>query len=193
VNTPTTSIVPTPASIAIRVQAIHQQMGLNYTDLLERLVFIHPPRDCDRKTLRTYRNILLSDESDLVLTIFWKESDFVTDDDVISGGAARIFPRGTPITCYALAVKLYPNDSTKIAAANSRVRAIAAAASAYGLIEKSKDTRKKFVSGTALLHEFMTTLGQENEELWSNALLRWWPDRLQPLVAPSCPGRGRSQ
>ena len=114
----------------------------------------------DRKSRQSFERILLQEEAQWILAIIWRESKYVSDSDLAVAGLSRLFPGGD-LTAFGLAVKL-AELTEDCAALNTRIRNIAIAAHAFGLVERSNISATKVsITGTALLHSVMTRLAQE--------------------------------
>lgn len=109
---------------------------------------------CDAKDARTHQKVLLRADSYLVLQIIWKESGFITDEELRAAGLARNFAPGM-LTCYKLGVELAPTKQ-EVAASNTRVATVVAAAEIYDLvIRDTVRTKHRPLVGTPLLHGIM--------------------------------------
>jgi hypothetical protein len=155
---------PFAQETALRVSATVIALGALYSELLESMIFPHPLASCDRKELIRHRKCLIDDEAQFVLLIFWKESHFVTDEVLKRVGLKREFPNGS-LNSWSLATNIVASP-TDLAKTNTRIRGIAMAAEAYGLVEreKSRATRKP-IQGTQRLHSFMNTLSENQSRL----------------------------
>src|SRR5262249_2266256 len=152
-----------PASLlTIRTQEIGRSFFENYTRLLGEIVFtLGTITGDDRKTIKSFRRTLESHEANTVLSILWRESPYITDDELAYDGHAKLFGEN-PLTCYCLAVHL-AGSKNEVAATNSRVRLIVAAGTAFGLVSKKHLASTKIqIFGTEFLHNFMVRLGFEN-------------------------------
>jgi hypothetical protein len=134
----------------------------NYTRLLNEIVFSQDTILEENRTLKkSLERVIKGDEANLVLTLLWRESSYVGDNDLSYDGFSKLF-LGNPLTTYHLAVYL-ASDKNEVAATNSRVRLIVSAGAAFGLVAKRQLTRTKvYIVGTELLHNFMVQLGFEN-------------------------------
>jgi hypothetical protein len=166
--------------VTIRMQEIHRSLSANYTHLLNEVVFNKDTiREKNRKIIRSFKRILENDEANSVLTILWRESSYVTEDELSHDGFAKLFLEN-PLTTYHLAVHL-ASGKNEVAATNSRVRLIVAAGAAFGLVTKKQLTRTKvYIFGTELLHDFMVRLGFENASSCAQIL---WQDP-QARISP---------
>ena len=177
-----------PASlVTIRMQEIYRALSANYTRLLNEIVF---SRDTileeNRKLKKSLERVIKDDEANLVLTILWRESPFVSEDELSYDGFSKIFV-DNPLTTYHLAVYL-ADGKNEVAATNSRVRLIVSAGAAFGLVTKRQMTRTKvYIVGTELLHNFMVRLGFENGKSCAQIL---WQDpeaRISPQLFMGVP------
>jgi len=179
---------PTPASqslspaslITIRMQEICRSLSANYTRLLNEVVFVSGvTTGDDRKTIRAFKRTLDGLEANTVLSILWRESPYITDNELSYDGHAKLFSE-TPLTCYCLAVHL-ASSKNEVAATNSRVRLIIAAGAAFNLINKIHLSPTKIhICGTKFLHEFMVRLGFENARSCAQIL---WQDEVRISAA----------
>jgi hypothetical protein len=179
-----------PASlVTIRRQELCRSFSANYTRLLNEFVFVSgATAGNDRKTIKSFKRALDSLEANKILSILWRESPYVTDDELSYDGHVKLFSE-TSLTCYCLAVHL-ASSKNEVAATNSRVRLIVAAGAAFGLISKSHLAPTKIhIIATEFLHEFMIRLGFENARSCAQIL---WQDeaRISPpsfLALPFTP------
>ena len=165
------------ALVTIRMQELHRSLATNYTRLLKDIVFASGAvLQNDRKLVKYFRKTLTGNEANIVLSILWKESTHVTENELAYDGHSKLFV-DRPLTSYHLAVYL-AGTKNDVAATNSRVRLIVAAGVAFGLIGKRQLTPTKiYIFGTELLHNFMVRLGLENANscarvLWQNPDVR---------------------
>jgi hypothetical protein len=154
---------PTSAEIvrALKVHALQHQMAGTYSRILREFVFARAGCLGDLKRSLSYKRTLDTSEAGSILTFLWKDSLFVSDDELSSAGLLRSFSPSR-LTVHSLAVSLAetPGD---VAATNSRVRLIVSAGAAFGLIDRSQVSRNKtLISGSELLHQFMIRLGIAN-------------------------------
>jgi hypothetical protein len=176
------------ALVTIRMQDIYRALLTNYTRLLEEAVFT---RDAEtfgenRKILKSFRKILESEEANLVLSILWRESPYVSEDELAYDGYSKLFFE-KPLTSYHLTVYL-ANSKNEVAATNSRVRLIIAAGAAFGLVDKRQLTcTKAYIFGTEFLHDFMVRLGFENAKSCVQILWQDLEGRITPQSFLSIP------
>jgi len=152
-------------TIALRAHAAHADMSSVWTRLLGTLIY---PRaevaHSDHKRFISYRTILEADDAHGVLQILWKESPYVSAEVLRAANLERTFPR-SDITQHGLAVAL-ANTPQEVSAIVTRVRNIAVAGAAYGLVNRTiLNQTRVVISGTRLLHEFMLELGQAQYEI----------------------------
>jgi hypothetical protein len=169
--------------VTIRMQEINRALSVNYIRLLDEIVFCRSTiLQDDRKAAKSLRRVLTNEEANNVLTILWRESPHVSDNELGFDKFSKLFPQ-EQLTTYHLAVHL-AGSKHEVAATNSRVRLIVAAGAVYGLVTKRQLTRTKvYITGTELLHDFMTQLGLENANscaqiLWQNGGVRVSPESL---------------
>jgi hypothetical protein len=167
------SLKPT-SLVTLRMQELYRSLSANYTQVLNDVVFskINTQQD-NRKLIQSFKRVLDSNEANLVLSILWRESSYVTDEELSYDGFSRLGLE-RPLTTYHLAVYLADNKN-EVAATNSRVRLIVSAGTEFGLVNKQKLTNTKvLIFGTELLHSFMVRLGFENANSCAEIL---WRDR----------------
>jgi hypothetical protein len=170
-----------PASlVTIRMQEVYRSLSGNYTRLLNDIVFPQViGRPENRKMIKSFKRTLENNEANLVLSILWRESSYVTEEELFYDGLSRLSLE-RPLTTYNLAVYL-ADDKSEVASTNSRVRLIVSAGSEFGLVAKKQLTcTKVFIFGTELLHNFMVRLGYENANSCAQIL---WRDR-QAQIPP---------
>jgi hypothetical protein len=170
-----------PASlVTIRMQEIYRTLSTNYTRVLNEIVF---SRDTileeNRKLKKSFERIIKGDEAHAVLTILWRESPYVSADELSYDGFLKLFVE-KPLNTYHLAVYL-AGGKNEVAATNSRVRLIVSAGAAFGLVTKRQLTRTKvYVVGTELLHNLMVRLGFENANSCAQILSQDPEARISP-------------
>ena len=173
--------------VTIRMQEIYRSLSANYTHLLNEIVF---SRDIgvreNRKMIKSFRRMLQNDEANLVLSILWRESSYVTEDELSYDGLSKLCLE-KPLTTYHLAVYL-ANNKNEVASTNSRFRLIVAAGAAFGLLAKRRFSRTKvFISGTELLHNFIVRLGFENANSCAQIIWRDREARISPQLLLGVP------
>lgn len=153
---------------ALSAETVRQTMAANYSRLLDELVFVRVPQSPDgrthspdKKALLSFRRTLEDEEANTVLSMIWKESSYVTVEELAQFSMSKIFS-GKCVTAYGLGVAIAEGKS-QVAAAITRIRSIALAGSSYGLLERKAGTGNKIpIVCTELLHRFMGRLGDEN-------------------------------
>jgi hypothetical protein len=154
----------TPMSTFLRSHAAHLDMIANYGDLLDEAIFTRPPIGCDAKNskfLKQQCRLLRSTDAYKTLAVIWKESRFVDDEDLARAGLSREY-QGRDLTSYSLATD-FSRTAKQVAKLNSRIRSVGLAASTYGLIDRQLvHSTKVILSGTEVLHSFMSELGAKN-------------------------------
>ena len=150
--------------VTLVTNRIHREMVTSYVRLLKESVFSNEPLNIDRKTLMACQRKLRSEDALAILEILWKESSWVSEENLKAAGLERYFNK-SEITQYGLAVALsYRTED--VAKTNSSVRSVALAAAAFGLIDRNKQTQKKiYLRATNKLHKFMIELGKRNQNL----------------------------
>jgi hypothetical protein len=129
--------------------------------LFEQFVFSTKAGDItSSKQYQAYRHHLLSERAVEILTIIWKESPYVSDQELASVRMSRLFPdSGMTERGLAIALADTPQD---VSAANVSVRNLLVAGEAYGLVKRTETSPRRFlIEGTEFLHEFMIQLGEE--------------------------------
>jgi len=149
-----------PTAIALVAQATHSYIVSTWDQLLDDHVFSLTPNACiGPKEEKTYRRLLKSRDGNIVVSILWKESSFVTERDLQDAKMAKRFPENA-ITQHRLAVALATKPS-EVAALTYRVRNICIAAAAFGLVERDEISETKvLLRGTNQLHRLMLAVGQ---------------------------------
>ena len=144
----------------LRAAALGQAMSANHLAVLTELVFDLP--DVTGKERVRFQRLLASEEARAVLNIIWKESDLVSEQELIKAGyTGRAFPMG--ISCHALGVSLAA-DKNEVAATVTRVRNVVVAACSYGLAHRKQvHAKQTSITATKLLHDVMLTLGEKND------------------------------
>lgn len=129
-----------------------------FAEALQDQVFCQPAAG-DRMDVRLHQKVLLRADTYLVLQTIWKESAFITEEELHAAGLARKFRPGT-LTCHKLGVELAASKED-VGASNTRVKTIVTAAEAYDLIKRATvRVRHRPLLGTALLHSIMVDIIQ---------------------------------
>lgn len=143
---------------ALRGHADLAETMRRFTDALQDGVF-HQPVSCDTKDSLRHQKVLLRTDTYLVLQIIWKESPFITDEELSAAGLAREFGCGA-LTCRALGVRLAVTKE-EVGRSNTRVRTIIEAAEIYDLVSRDTQLSKyRPIVGTSLLHGVMVDIVQ---------------------------------
>jgi hypothetical protein len=159
VRLPDPCVAPDERTVAaLAAHAEFAQTMRRFSEALEDQVFCQHISE-DRKTVRSYQKSLLKTDAYLVLQTIWKESDLITPGELRAAGLARTFePRS--LTCHRLGVR-FAACKEDVAASNTRIKTIATAAEAYGLITREIGTgRQRPLIGTPLLHGIMVDISQ---------------------------------
>jgi hypothetical protein len=143
-------MVPDPVSHALRTSKTFVAACAVYGDVLERLVFVGPPPNCDKKELLRLKKCLRNDEAFRIFLLIWKESEFVTDAVLAKNGLTRTFKPGT-LNAWNAATATSATTGD-VAKTNSRIRSVAYAGEKFGLIERGSDGQKRPLIPTDLLH-----------------------------------------
>jgi hypothetical protein len=150
--------------VALIVTRTMVACGGVYTGVLRETILKNPPAPLHPADSQRFTRILEEDDAYDVLLLVWRHSPFVTDDELKRTKILRLFSNGS-LTAYGLATKLAESPST-LAATNTRVRNIALAAQAYGLIEReTRTTTNKPLVGTILLHKMVLAIAEEQRRL----------------------------
>jgi hypothetical protein len=157
------------ASTSLRVHALQLDIIASYGALLEQDIFNHPDvdREIGKKLAQSQRRTLKSIDAYKILSIIWKESEFISSGDLRAAGLTSLFER-KQLTAYGLACEI-AETKYEVAAVNTRIRNIAVAASTYQLMDRSAaGSTAKMLKGTRLLHDFMTKLSERDIQAWTN-------------------------
>ena len=119
---------------ALKLSAFRQAMSSNYREILESTIFRETIIK-GKEGLRL-RKVLCNEEANTVLDLVWKESLYVSDENISDAGYDGKTFAGD-MTCHSLGV-LFAEDKTKVAAAVARVRNIVLAGCDYGLISRER-------------------------------------------------------
>ena len=128
-----------------------------YQRAIEQIIS-EPRQGIFKKDQIRLSKILLSMPTMLILLVIWKESDFVTEEDLSKVGMKKSFSLGNPLNCHGMARQLAV-DAYDLAKVQKRIRGIVEAGQAYGLIEREV-ARSKLVeiSGTVSLDALMRAM-----------------------------------
>jgi hypothetical protein len=170
------------ALVTIRMQEVYRNLSTNYVRILNEIVFSRiTDRRENRKVIKSFKRILESSEANVVLSLLWRESPYVTDEELSYDGLSKLCLE-RPLTTYHLAIYL-ADDKSEVAATNSRVRLIVSAGTEFGLVAKQQLARTKvLIFGTELLHHFMVRLGFENANSCAQILWRGGEARISQLL-----------
>jgi hypothetical protein len=177
-------------SQALQIHAAHFVLRAGYSRLLRTMVFPHPSAPHDQKTLLQFQRVLDDYDSHLVLGIVWQASEFVSKGASATAGLTQ--EKNECLNSHRLAVRLSlrPSDLAKT---NTRVRSIAIAASAYGLVErKTKHPTRVDLKGTLLLHKFMMEIALQSTVV-TNEPAPFWPMNESSDQAFAMPGEQNGQ
>lgn len=141
--------------------AFRQSMSANYINILTKKVF--DKTSIFGKEGVKFRKILSSEEANTVLNIIWKESNYVSEHNVIMAGYDKKTFSGV-VNCYSLDVSL-ASSKIDVAATVTRVRNIVIAGCAYKLLTRNQINPKNTpIRCESLLNDIMLELGSLNEE-----------------------------
>lgn len=150
-------------SINLCVQALQHNMQANFEQHLRELVFCNSREPVGTKLEVKYRRTISTGEAAKILSLLWKESDFVTEAALrASGLGIQKSYSGVALTAHSLAVDLAetPQQVSKL---NSSIRSIALSAANYGLVHRnSVNTTKVILRGSKNLHAFMSQVNTKN-------------------------------
>lgn len=144
---------------ALRVSMAFGAMTEAWEAALDQIVFgrVIPH---DRKEIAAFERTLRDTQSYRFLSGIWKESDLVSCRELDQLGLERNFPGGP--TLHAVAVQAEP-ASKDLGKVEKRLKAIADAAEAFGLLERKElGPKKKPLAGTALLHTLMLAVHEDH-------------------------------
>jgi hypothetical protein len=143
---------------ALRSHADLAETMRRFAGTLQDEVF-HQRVSCDTKDTLRHQKVLLRTDTYLVLQVIWKESPFITDEELSAAGLAREFGSGA-LTCRALGVRLAVTKE-EVGRSNTRVRTIIEAAEIYDLVRRDTELSKyRPIVGTSLLHGVMVDIVQ---------------------------------
>lgn len=152
----------------LEIHAALAELSAIYEEVLEDFVFktgVESPASKKKEELK-YRRTLKDAEGQAILTIIWKESDFVDKQSLDEVGFNKTFD-DRALTVYGLATKL-ASSPMDLARVNSRIRSICMAAEYFGLIERERKTLTHgLVRGTEKLHILMLVIAGHAESILS--------------------------
>jgi hypothetical protein len=142
---------------------------LTWQSLMQELVF---PNSVivDAKTDLAFRQRLQTERAKSLLMLVWKDSDYVSAEELEAAGAHRVGTAQAPINCHNLAKRmaLGVDDFDKMEKA---IQQIVKAAEAYGLILREACPGKaRPLRGTALLHSVMLAFDGEVRPICADIL-----------------------
>ena len=74
---------PTRVGLCLRAHAVQLDLLANYGELLQTMILCRlRDRACDAKLINKFQRLLKTTDAYHVLTIIWKESDFISDEDL---------------------------------------------------------------------------------------------------------------
>lgn len=161
----------------LAIHAAMASLSAIYEEVLEILVFgsVEDPAR-DTKEVLSYRRTLKDSEAQAILTIIWRESDFVDKQSLEEVGLKKTFD-DRDVTVYGLAVML-ASSPLNLAKINSRIRSICMAAEYFGLIERERTASTRSpIRGTEKLHILMLAIAGHAETLLSERLSSQKHDR----------------
>ncbi len=143
---------------ALRSHGVRIELASHYSQLLDTKILSKAPEECDGKAQLQFSKILSEPDAYTVLVIIWQASPYVTDLHISNAGLKK--KQFNSLNSYSLAVRLAQRPS-EVAKLNTRIRGVALAAAAYGLVERIEVHRTLVeLRATPLLHEFMIELSE---------------------------------
>lgn len=145
-----------PNEEALRMSLVHAGFGLNHAELLKSVFDMETcdiALDSDKKRLK-------DDQSIAVFTIIWKNSDYISDDDLMNAGMTR---NDVDLNVNRISVML-EKDTAKLDSTRAFVAKVIRSAKEAGLVEEEKiNSTRHVIKGTKLLHDFMCKLAYQNK------------------------------
>lgn len=157
----------TPASAAVLTVAAVGEMQAVWEDVIDQEIVFDADVHVGHR--HTYKKLLLDQSSMRSLQMIWKESPYVTEDELALVGLAKAFEPFAPINAHALAYELSEHkahlDRNRMA-----VRNLAKAAAACGLIERRQVCGRNAIElrGTAKLDALMKLYAERVTEIFAN-------------------------
>jgi hypothetical protein len=157
---------------SLRALVILLEAFQTYKSSLAKHVMPYPVRHHDDEKKRdAHYDRLVEPEAVNVLSVLWKESDYITLEDLELAEMSQSFPE-TGVTRNALGDALEQSDCRPQTFNSSvkyirRAARIVEAAITYGLVEPEDKDRPNFkpLRATARLHAFMTHFGSDIDSL----------------------------
>jgi hypothetical protein len=159
------SAILTATGITLRMLIAQAKMEGARLRYLEELALSLPVARQDRKQHSTYTKVLLAAQSFKVLTVIWKESEFVSDQELISCGISKSFNEGK-LTQLGLAKQLASSGGADSSSFYNFVRNVSMAGEWFGLVTRTeKDRNKVLLGATERLHGIMTSIALEHKKI----------------------------
>jgi hypothetical protein len=152
----------TAVVVALKAHATFMDMKANIETTLDEVTenFLEK-KAANRKLFMKHRRMLLLSGGYDVLSFIWKESRFVSEDEIDAAGILRKYG-GRIITAHNLAAAFSeePDDVGKM---NSKIRSIGLAANYFGLLERKKQRGKAVeLRATDLLDSLMARIADKH-------------------------------
>jgi hypothetical protein len=154
-------VMLTATSVTLRMVIAQAKMEGARLRYLGELAQSLPPPIKDRKRHSTYTKVLLAAQSFKVLTVIWKESEFVSAHEMISCGISKSFEEGD-LTQLGLAKQLASSGGGDSTSFYNIVRNVSMAGEWFGLVTRTEKAPNKVLLGaTTKLHDVMTRIAVE--------------------------------
>ena len=158
---------PSNSLAYLRIISAVSAMDAQRVDVIRSAVFspILVPHG-ERAEYAKYTRLLEGSLAHNILTIIWKESDFMAGHPN-STGMKKTSLNG--ITQHGLAVAMAETPG-EVGALNSFIRNVSIAAEKFGLLERNIAPNKVYLVGTSVLHRMMTLVAEGNRLLMRDVL-----------------------
>ena len=144
----------TAVVVALKAHATFMDMKANIETALDEVIDDFREKAANRKLFRKHRRVLLSNGGYDVILFIWKESRFVSEDEIAAAGLSRRYG-GRMITAHNLATE-FSEEPAEVGKMNSKIRSIGLAANYFGLLERKKQRGKAVeLRATDLLDSLM--------------------------------------
>ena len=149
------------SALALCIHKIHQAMSSEYSKLLNETVFVENPSGIDRKEELRFRKELDDNVSRIILTIIWKESDYISSEDLKRVGMKKFFTKNN-LTAHGLATEIC-KSAKDLGKTVNKIREVSIAGSAFNLVDRNALRKTKVeLRGTRALNEFMIRLAHDS-------------------------------
>jgi len=163
---PSTHLVAMATDPVVSVRTLSDLIAVFelYKKYLADRVLDNPIRHVgDKKTLDCEYNRLSDLEAFIILSLVWKESHYLSDEDLLCAGLPRRFPKGVTRAALGKALResdRRPYDSDTEDMFARRAGRIVEAAITFGLIESGEQRPSlKFLVATRKLHDMLLEIG----------------------------------